>query len=102
MSMRMFSINLGAGNTAGSSLTGKSGIKTLSQGDQNTIQVNFSSSMGSTSYSVVCQVSNYTDTNPINIQILSVVKASASFTVNLSAPTDTANYIIEYVVVAHV
>lgn len=98
--MRMFSINLGGGGSSAGALIGRANSEAIGNG-ATTVNVVFSSDIGSTNYSIVTAITNTADANPIYPQIIANTKASTGFTAELSAPTDTANYVLEWVAVIH-
>lgn len=63
-----------------------------------TLAVVFSEVMPSINYSLLATIRNVTDADPIMLQIVSTVRATTGFTVTFNAPTDTANYVLEWAV----
>ncbi len=105
MSLRMFAINLGgsSGGSAppgpGTALAGHAGTEPILSG-ASSVSVVFTT-LGTTAYGVIPMVMNYTDASPIFLQVVAVTKAATGFTVNFNAPTDSANYVLEWVVVSN-
>jgi len=61
-----------------------------------TMAVVFGEVMPSTEYSILTNIVNTTDTDPIWLQVVSTIKSTTGFTVYFNAPTDTANYVLEW------
>lgn len=97
--LRMFSINLGGSTGPGTALSGHSGSEAIPSG-ASSISVAFTT-LGTTNYAVIPTIANYTDASPIFLQCLSVTKTATGFDISFNAPTDTANYVLEWVVVSH-
>jgi len=100
----MFAINLGGGSGSsppgpGTALAGHAGSETIAAAATSASVV--FSTLGTTAYAVIPKIMNYTDLTPIFIDAISVTKTATGFTVNFNAPTDTANYILEWIVVSH-
>lgn len=97
----MFAINLGGGGGSGPSsyLDGRSGTEAIGSG-QDTVTIVFTD-LGTTGYALIPVVMNYTDPNPIFIPVTGVTKTMTGFEVSLGNPTDTANYVLEWVAVLH-
>lgn len=62
------------------------------------ITVVFSTALTSVNYNVLCDISNLVDVNPQFQTPIVTNKTTTGFTVKWNAPTDSANYAIEYVV----
>lgn len=60
--------------------------------------VTFSSALPSTSYAVTCTWQNTADTNPQQQSFVVTAFATTGFTVTWPAPTDSANYSINWIV----
>lgn len=95
--MRIYSINLGGGGGGSSTIDGRAGTDSLSNATQ-THAVTFSSDLLTTNYAVIASITNTVDGSPIFLQIVDTIKASTGFTVTFNAPTDSANYKLEYIV----
>lgn len=95
--MRIYSINLGAA----AALTGRAQSVALG-GSVSAATATFSTPMANANYALVTSISNVVDANPIDLWIIETAKTSSGFTVTFNAPTDTANYVLEYVVTAYV
>lgn len=96
---RLFSVNIGAGGSSGV-LVARSGVEAIAQGVQN-FSVLFSSDIGTTNYAISATFSNDVDTEPIYLTAIVSNKQTTGFDVELSAPTDSANYVIDYLVAAY-
>lgn len=64
--------------------------------------VTFTTDYGSTNYVVLTSITNVTDATPIFLQVVVTAKSSSGFTATFNAPTDTANYVLEYMIVGYV
>ncbi len=62
------------------------------------LAVVFSQPVVNTSYAVYAAMSNVVDTNPQFQPITFTAKATTGFTASWNAPTDSVNYILEYIV----
>lgn len=103
---RIFSVNIGSGGGGGGggpggALTGRAGVESLTAAQQ-TVVVLFSATMGTTNYSLDYSIQNNTDAFPIMLQGVVTAKDALGFTVVLNAPTDTANYTLNYQAVGYV
>ena len=76
-------------------LLGHSGAAAIADAQQ-TVSVVFASAMPDTTYALNCSITNVTDADPIYLNIVSTTKLTTGFTVEFNAPTDTANYILEW------
>lgn len=87
-----------------SSSTGTaSGAQSVAIGNAaSTKAVTFTTDFGSTNYAVLTSITNVTDATPIFLQVVVTAKSSSGFTATFNAPTDTANYILEYIIVGYV
>lgn len=102
MPTRLFSVNLGTGSGgSGGATVSRSGESTIANATQN-VTVTFSSAVSSTSYSIDYSLLNTVDAQPIYLQGIVTGKTVNGFTVQLNAPTDSANYIIDYKVSTYV
>lgn len=63
-----------------------------------TIAVTFAEAMPSTNYTLLTNIINQSDVNPIFLQVVGTIKSTTGFTVTFNAPTDTANYVLEWAV----
>lgn len=64
--------------------------------------VTFTTAFGSTAYALVVSITNVTDATPIFLQAIITAKSSSGFTATFNAATDTANYLLEYVIVGNI
>lgn len=60
--------------------------------------ITFTSTLGTTNYGIGVVWKNTTDTNPQFQPFEITAKAATGFTVTWNAPTDSANYVLEYLV----
>lgn len=97
---RLFSINVGGSGGSGT-ITGRTQTATVLASVSQTAVV-FSTPMSSADYTVLTSISNLVDTDPIFLQVVSIVKSTTGFTALFNAPTDSANYLLEYLVADHV
>ena len=65
------------------------------------VVVTYSSTIGSTNYAVTCTMRNIVDTSPEFQPITITAKSATGFTATWNAPVDTANYFLEYTVIAN-
>lgn len=65
-----------------------------------TIAITFSEAMPSSNYSLLTNIFNGTDANPIFLQVVGTIKSTTGFTVTFNAPTDSANYVLDWAVSA--
>lgn len=98
--------NDGSGNLSWQTASGFSG---RANGTANTISasatskaVTFSSTLGTTNYAVIAMMNNLVDANPQFQPITITNKSATGFTATWNAPTDSANYILEYIAVPNV
>lgn len=63
--------------------------------------VAFTSAVADTDYALAISVHNLTDASPIFLIPIVTAKTVNGFTVTFNAPTDTANYVLEYVTGAY-
>lgn len=93
--------NDGSGNlswAATSSFNGRSGQQAI--GNASTSQaVTFTSTLGTTSYGVSVIMRNSTDLNPQFQPITITAKSATGFTATWNAPTDSANYVLEFLAI---
>lgn len=82
----------GAPTTA---VTYRAGQQTISSASTSQA-ITFSSTLGSTSYAMSVIMKNVTDTNPQFQEVEITAKSATGFTVTWNAPTDSANYVLEY------
>lgn len=82
-------------------LLGRSESVAISNGAQ-TVAVSFAVAMPSANYALVVNITNTTDADPQYLSFANIVKTASGFTVELNAPTDSANYVLEYMVGEHV
>lgn len=61
--------------------------------------VTFSSTLGTTNYGVSVVLKNTTDTNPQFQSLDITAKSATGFTATWNGPTDTANYVLEWIAV---
>lgn len=61
-----------------------------------TLAVVFASNMPDTQYSLFLSIKNTTDADPIWLQAVETIKSVSGFTVVFNAPTDSANYVLEW------
>jgi len=96
---RIFSINLGGGGSPVDPFTliGRTGEVAISNAAQ-TAAVVFSASMGTTNYAISWSIKNTVDSDPIYPSGVITVKDNDGFTVELNAPVDSGNYVLEYLV----
>lgn len=57
-----------------------------------------SSTLADTNYAVFCTIENSLDGSPEFLQFYIANKTTSSFDITFNAPTDTANYILNYLV----
>ena len=78
----------------------RAGTTTISNGGTS-VSVTFSSAMASTSYAVTATISNTTDTNPQFIPVTITAISTTGFTAKWNLATDTANYSLQWTVLAN-
>jgi hypothetical protein len=78
----------------------RSGTPTIGSGVSN-LSVVFSSALASTSYAVTVTMENTTDANPQFQPVTVTAKSTTGFSVNWNAPTDSANYKLNYIAIMH-
>ncbi len=96
---RLYSANLGGGG-GGTPVNDRAGAFTVPISTQ-TVTVTFTSPVPAATYAIVFSIYNNVDTDPIWLQGVVTSKTLAGFTVLLNAPTDTANYFMDYMVTAY-
>lgn len=96
---RIFSINLGGGGNG--TLVARADIEPITNGAQ-TFSVVFSSDIGSANYALNVSIENDVDTDPIYLTAIISNKLGTGFDIELSAPTDSANYILNYMAAAYI
>lgn len=90
-------------SSSSSSGGGSSGAASVAIGNAaSSIDVVFTTPFGSTSYMLLTNITNVTDAAPIFLQVVDTAKSSTGFTATFNAPTDTANYVLEYMIGAYV
>jgi len=60
------------------------------------VAVVFPIAMPDLNYAITATITNLTDADPIYLIIVNTVKTTAGFTAELNAPTDSANYVLEW------
>lgn len=93
---RLYSSNLGGGSSGGVTISAGN-VVAINNATQN-FTVNFSSDLGTTDYVVNFSIENNVDADPIYLTGVVVTKNTNGFDIELSAPTDTANYELNYMV----
>ena len=103
MQTRIFSINLGGGGAPVDPFTliGRAGEATIADG-ATSVNVLFSVPLGNTNYAITCSVVNTTDAVPMIISPEITAKSTTGFTAYWGAGTDSANYVLNYLVAAFV
>lgn len=91
---RLFSINLGGGGGSGV-LVARADTEDIAAATQN-FSVVFSSNIGTANYALNVTIENAVDADPIYLTAIITNKIDTGFDVELSAPTDSANYKISY------
>ncbi len=76
-------------------LLGHAGSQAISNGSP-TVSVVYPAAMPDLNYSLTLSITNTVDADPIYLIIVSTTKTVAGFTAEFNAPTDSANYVIEY------
>lgn len=92
---------LGFGGDLGSGTSSAVSWIANSQGISNgsdTVLVSFSSPQNDLSYVILPTIENTVDSNPLALQVISITKTVNGFTVKLSAPTDSGNYKLNYII----
>lgn len=84
----------GGGDSGSQSVALSSGVSSVS--------VTFSNAFGSTNYVPLWSISNVTDATPIFVLGIITAMSSSGFTVTFNAPTDTANYVFNYLIAGYV
>lgn len=74
---------------------GHTGVTAIANGSP-TVSVVFGSVMPDLNYAITASITNLTDADPIYLIIVNTVKTTAGFTAEFNAPTDSANYLIEW------
>ncbi len=62
-----------------------------------TVSVTYTSPFANTNYALVVMVRNTTDSSPIFLQPVITAKSTTGFTATFNAPTDSANYSLDYI-----
>lgn len=96
MPSRLFSVNLGGGS--GSSVTARASTVAIGNGVQN-FSVAFSSTVSTTAYTPLLSIGNDVDADPIYLTAIWSNRSATGFDVELSAPTDSANYVLSYIAI---
>jgi hypothetical protein len=65
------------------------------------VSVTFSSALASTNYAIICTWMNTVDSNPQLQPFVVTAFSTSGFTVSWNAPTDTANYKINWQAIAN-
>ena len=76
-------------------LLGHAGSQAISSGSP-TVSVVYPAAMPDLNYSLTLSITNTVDADPIYLIIVSTTKTVSGFTAEFNAPTDSANYVIEY------
>lgn len=76
-------------------LLGHAGSQAISNGSP-TVSVVYPAAMPDLNYSLTLSITNTVDADPIYLIIVSTTKTISGFTAEFNAPTDSANYVIEY------
>lgn len=76
-------------------LIGRADQVAIASGAQS-VAVVFSSAMADTNYAVSFSIGNTVDATPIFLSVVRVTKLTTGFTATFNAPTDTANYVLDY------
>lgn len=88
---RIYSISLGGGGQ----IDGRADTVAIADGAQ-TVSVVFSSDLGNDTYALNVTIQNFVDGLPIYLTAVIKNKTVSGFDVELSAPTDSANYVLNY------
>lgn len=83
------------GGGGGSGGITSSGQVALAQGTTTTT-IFFATALSSVDYALVCDIENSTDAMPIFLQWFLSDKTVNGFDITFNAPTDTANYILNF------
>lgn len=83
-----------------SSATSQAGTATIASG-ASTKAITFGTAMSSSNYSIQASFSNVTDATPQFQDITITAQSTAGFTASWNAATDTANYVLNYIVTAN-
>jgi hypothetical protein len=96
---RIYAINLGGGGTPVDPFTliGRAGQEPIPNG-ADSVSVVFSTLMANTNYAVIASIVNVTDANPISLIPVISDKQTTGFTATFNAPTDSGNYVLDYIV----
>lgn len=78
-------------------LIGRADQVAITNGAQS-VSVVFSSPMADTNYAVVFSIGNTVDADPIYLTVVRTNKLTTGFTAVFNAPTDSANYVMDYAV----
>lgn len=89
------------GGGGSSALTGRAGRDSISNASS-TVSVTFSTVMTTVNFAIVFAVTNITDGSPIFLNGIVTARSTAGFTVTFNAPTDSANYVLEWIASANV
>ena len=84
------------GATTLTSLGIRSGQTTIGSGVTTSGTITFSTTLGTTSYSITATMVNTTDTNPEYIPVTVVTQTATGFSVSWNAATPTANYVLNW------
>ncbi len=102
--LNMFSMNIGPSTGGGgqpANMAGRAGSQAIADATQSAVVV-FSTAMPNTSYALMMSINNLVDASPIFLQVVDTVKAVGGFTATFNAPTDSANYVFEYIAILNV
>jgi len=74
----------------------RAGQTAIGSGVTTSGSITFSSTLGSTAYSIVATMVNTTDTNPMYIPVTITAQSATAFTASWNAPTPTVNYVLDW------
>lgn len=95
---RIHSSNIGGGGSVDpNTLIGRSGEQAIGSG-VTFVDVVFSTPMANTLYGGSVTIKNVTDPDPIKLIVTIEQKATTGFRASFEVATDTANYVLEYIV----
>lgn len=86
----------GGGGGGSGTLHGEAGQEPISA-SASSVAVSFPNDMSSVDFAIVFSFTNLTDAIPIFLQGLVTARSIHGFTVAFNAPTDSANYVLDWI-----
>lgn len=89
---------VGGGGSGGSTPTGGEAQEVVLTSGTTSIDVTYVNPQVGTTYVVLAQIINITDTNPEYIPVTITAKSTTGFTATWNTPLETSNYLLDYMV----